>query len=175
MAQFLEENFKALHLPWEKESLGNSCKAWLYPYCRLWLFLVKIHMEMLLCRALLRNPNTDKFTTDCRKFDTENLWPDLWMTPILKYLVCCTQSALIHFRRKPVYPRAENLARCEGLQLMCAITSPAELPKSGGASSFPNQLLGRLAVKNLRLCLFVCMYRKIFSESGRTEMVPRVL
>lgn len=84
------------------------------------------------------------------------------MTPILKYLVCCTQSALIHFRRKPVYPRAENLARCEGLQLMCVITSPAELPKSGIASSFPNQLLGRLAVKNLRLCLFVCVYRKVF-------------
>lgn len=29
-----------------------------------------------------------------------------------------------------VYPRAKNLARCEGLQLMCVITLVAELQKS---------------------------------------------
>lgn len=40
----------------------------------------------------------------------QNLWPDLCTTSILKYLVCCTQSALIHIRRKPVHPRAKNLA-----------------------------------------------------------------
>lgn len=49
---------------------------------------------------------------------------------MLKYSVCCTQSALIHVRRKMVYPRAKNLARCEGLQLMGVITSVAELQKS---------------------------------------------
>lgn len=28
-----------------------------------------------------------------------------------------------------MYPRAKNLARCDGLQLMCVITSAAELQK----------------------------------------------
>lgn len=124
---------------------------------------MKIHVEMSLWRPLLRNLNTDKLTTDCRKFDIQNLWPDLWMTPVLKYLVCCTPSALIHVRRKAVYPRAENLARCEGLQLMCVITSPAWTPKVWDWVFSPKPPAWEvLAVKHLRLCLFVCIYRKIF-------------
>lgn len=118
---------------------------------------------MLLWRALLRNLHTDKLTTDCRKFNIQNLWPALWMTPVLKYLVCCAPSALIHIRRKAVYPRAENVARCEGLQLMCVITSPDELPKVWACIFFPKPLAWEvLAVKHLRLCVFVCIYRKIF-------------
>lgn len=110
------------------------------PCCRLWVFFMQIHMEMLLWRDLLRNLNTDELATQCRKFDIQNLWPDLRTTPILKYLVCCTQSALIHIRRKPVHPRAKNLAECEGLQLMCATSSPAELPKSGIARELQHLL-----------------------------------
>lgn len=107
----------------------------------------------------------------------QNLWPDLCTTSILKYLVCCTQSALIHIRRKPVHPRAKNLAGCEGLQLMCVISSPAELPKAGITRELQHLLSktnwwrGWLWSIWVYVCL--CIYRKIFLNQAELRWYQR--
>lgn len=91
------------------------------------MVFMEIHVGKQLWRCLLWNLNYWQACQDGR-LDVQNLWADLSVTLPAKYSVCCTQSALIHVGRNP---RAKNLARCEGLQLMCVSSSVAELQKSG--------------------------------------------
>lgn len=129
---------------------------------------MKMHVEMLLWRALLRNLNTDKLTTDCRKFNIQNLWPALWMTPVLKYLVCCAPSALIHIRRKAVctpeqrmWPGVKGCSWC--------VSSPPQMnsPKSGLASSFPNHLLERCWLWSIWDYVCLCVFTGRFFWLGQ--------